>query len=114
MVLMGVLKGGARWRMMSDPRGMRGDMSDSVFEAAFRAFSGKAPFPSQRELFPRRLVLVDRRTVVDLATKEATRSRSNLEIPAFKFRGQSRIKRTEFEHWIDAMPRGRDGGRHGK
>jgi excisionase family DNA binding protein len=35
------------------------------------------------------------------------------EIPAFKIRGQWRIKRTELDQWIDAQPRGRDGGRDG-
>lgn len=33
--------------------------------------------------------------------------------PAFKIRGQWRIKRTEFEQWIDAQPRGGEGGRDG-
>jgi excisionase family DNA binding protein len=28
------------------------------------------------------------------------------EIPAFKIRGQWRIKRTEFDQWMDAQPRG--------
>jgi excisionase family DNA binding protein len=28
------------------------------------------------------------------------------EIPAFKIRGQWRIKRAEFDTWIDAQPRG--------
>ena len=32
------------------------------------------------------------------------------EIPAFKIRGQWRIKRTELDQWIDAQPRGGDGG----
>lgn len=30
------------------------------------------------------------------------------EIPAFKIRGQWRIKRTELEQWIDAQRRGGD------
>lgn len=29
------------------------------------------------------------------------------EIPAFKIRGQWRIKRTELDQWLDAQPRGR-------
>lgn len=33
------------------------------------------------------------------------------EIPAFKIRGQWRIKRAEFDRWIDAQPRGGEGGR---
>ena len=32
------------------------------------------------------------------------------EIPAFKIRGQWRIKRAELDQWIDAQPRGGDGG----
>jgi excisionase family DNA binding protein len=37
------------------------------------------------------------------------------EIPAFKIRGQWRIKRTELDQWIDARPRGRgDEGRDGE
>lgn len=28
------------------------------------------------------------------------------EIPAFKIRGQWRIKRTELDQWLDAQPRG--------
>jgi CRISPR-associated endonuclease/helicase Cas3 len=31
------------------------------------------------------------------------------EIPAFKIRGQWRIRRTELDQWIDAQPRGGDG-----
>ena len=38
------------------------------------------------------------------------------EIPAFKIRGQWRIKRVELDQWIDARPRGRgdEGERDGK
>lgn len=32
------------------------------------------------------------------------------EIPAFKIRGQWRIKRTEFDLWMDAQPRGGHSG----
>ena len=32
------------------------------------------------------------------------------EIPAFKIRGQWRIKRTELDQWMDAQPRGGNGG----
>jgi excisionase family DNA binding protein len=32
------------------------------------------------------------------------------EIPAFKIRGQWRIKRTELDQWIDAQPRGGESG----
>lgn len=39
------------------------------------------------------------------------------EIPAFKIRGQWRIKRAELDRWIDAQPRGGETGRgkdHGR
>jgi excisionase family DNA binding protein len=32
------------------------------------------------------------------------------ELPAFKIRGQWRIKRAEFDRWIDAQPRGGESG----
>jgi excisionase family DNA binding protein len=32
------------------------------------------------------------------------------EIPAFKIRGQWRIKRAELDRWIDAQPRGGERG----
>jgi excisionase family DNA binding protein len=32
------------------------------------------------------------------------------ESPAFKIRGQWRIKRTELDQWIDAQPRGGESG----
>jgi excisionase family DNA binding protein len=32
------------------------------------------------------------------------------EIPAFKIRGQWRIKRAELDQWIDAQPRGGESG----
>lgn len=32
------------------------------------------------------------------------------EIPAFKIRGQWRIKRTELDRWLDAQPRGGESG----
>lgn len=32
------------------------------------------------------------------------------EIPAFKIRGQWRIKRAELDRWIDAQPRGGESG----
>ncbi len=36
------------------------------------------------------------------------------EIPAFKIRGQWRIKRADLDKWLDAQPRGGDGSRHGE
>lgn len=38
---------------------------------------------------------------------------ARIEIPAFKTRGQWRIKRAALDKWIDAQPRGGDGGRDG-
>jgi excisionase family DNA binding protein len=35
-------------------------------------------------------------------------------IPAFNIRGRWRIKRIELDKWIDARPRGGDGGRDGE
>jgi len=35
------------------------------------------------------------------------------EIPAFKIRGQWRIRRTELKQWMDAQPRGGEGGGRG-
>lgn len=32
------------------------------------------------------------------------------EIPAFKIRAQWRVKHAELDRWIDAQPRGGDGG----
>ncbi|KQP17192.1 helix-turn-helix domain-containing protein [Pseudorhodoferax sp. Leaf265] len=32
------------------------------------------------------------------------------QIPAFKIRGQWRIKRTELDRWMDAQPRGGEAG----
>ena len=38
------------------------------------------------------------------------------EIPAFKIRGQWRIKRSEFDRWLDSQPRVGEagGGAHGR
>ena len=38
------------------------------------------------------------------------------ELPAFKIRGQWRIKRAELDQWLDAQPRGRrdEGDRDGE
>lgn len=35
------------------------------------------------------------------------------EVPAFKLRGQRRIKRTELDKWIGVQPGGGHGDRHG-
>lgn len=36
------------------------------------------------------------------------------EIPAFRIRGQWHVKRSELDQWIDAQPRGGEGGDRGK
>lgn len=36
------------------------------------------------------------------------------EIPAFKIRGQWRIKRADLDKWLDAQPRGGEGGGRGE
>ena len=36
------------------------------------------------------------------------------ELPAFKIRGQWRIKRTELDRWLDEQPRIGDRGRDGR
>jgi len=51
--------------------------------------------------------------LLKLAEKTVYAMENAGEIPAFKIRGPWRIKRTELEQWIDAQPRGGDGGHHG-
>ena len=50
-------------------------------------------------------------TLLKLAEKTGYAMAQAGEIPAFKFRAQWRIERTELHQWIDAQPRGGDGGR---
>lgn len=50
-------------------------------------------------------------TLLKLAEKTVYAMAQAGEVPAFKIRGQWRIKRSELERWIDAQPRGGDGGR---
>ena len=47
-------------------------------------------------------------TTVHMMAQVSTMARVS-EIPAFKVRGQGRIERAEFDKWIEAEPRGRDG-----
>jgi len=51
--------------------------------------------------------------LLKLAEKTAYAMANAVEIPALKIRGQWRIKRAELEQWLDAQPRGGDGGHHG-
>jgi len=51
--------------------------------------------------------------LLKLAEKTVYAMANGGEIPAFKIRGQWRIKRTELDQWLDAQPRGRgDEGEH--
>ena len=52
--------------------------------------------------------------LLKLAEKTVHAMAQTGEIPAFKIRGQRRIKRTELDQWIDAQPRGGDGGSRGE
>lgn len=49
-------------------------------------------------------------TFLQLAEKTVSVMPQAGEISAFKIRRQWRIKRTEFDQWIDVQPRGGDGG----
>ena len=48
--------------------------------------------------------------LLKLAEKTVYAMAQGGEIPAFKIRGQWRIKRTELDQWIDAQPRGGESG----
>ena len=48
--------------------------------------------------------------LLKLAEKTVYAMAAAAEIPAFKIRGQWRIKRTELDQWMDAQPRGGDAG----
>jgi excisionase family DNA binding protein len=53
--------------------------------------------------------------LLKLAEKTVYAMANEGELPAFKIRGQWRIKRAELDKWIDAQPRsdGRSGGDNG-
>lgn len=51
--------------------------------------------------------------LLKLAEKTVYAMAAAAEIPAFKIRGQWRIKRSELDQWIDAQPRGGEGRRDG-
>ena len=48
--------------------------------------------------------------LLKLAEKTVYAMAQTGEIPAFKIRGQWRLKRTELDQWMDAQPRGGDSG----
>lgn len=53
-------------------------------------------------------------TLLKLAQKTVYAMAAVGEIPAFKIRGQWRIKRTELDRWMDEQPRGGEGSDHGR
>ena len=52
--------------------------------------------------------------LLKLADKTVYSMAQRGELPAFKVRGQWRIRRVELDGWIDARPRGRGEGRDGE
>ena len=52
--------------------------------------------------------------LLKLAAKTVYSMAQRGELPAFKVRGQWRIRRSELEQWIDAQPRSRGEGGYGK
>lgn len=56
------------------------------------------------------LTIKDVAALLKLAEKTVYAMAAAGEIPAFKIRGQWRIKRTELDQWIDAQPRGGESG----
>ncbi len=48
--------------------------------------------------------------LLKLAEKTVYSMAQQGELPAFKVRGQWRIRRSELDRWIDAQPRGRANG----
>jgi excisionase family DNA binding protein len=58
------------------------------------------------------LTIKDVAEILKLAEKTIYAMANAGEIPAFKIRGQWRIKRTELDTWLDAQPRGGDRPAH--
>ena len=52
--------------------------------------------------------------LLKLAEKTVYSMAQRGELPAFKVRGQWRIRRTELDRWIDEQPRGRGEDRDGE
>jgi len=73
---------------------------------ALRPTHGGPPMPDEV------LTIKEVAALLKLAEKTVYAMAQAGEIPAFKIRGQWRIKRTELDRWIDEQPRGgEDGGR---
>lgn len=60
------------------------------------------------------LTIKEAAALLELAEKTVYAEAQVGEIPAFKIRGQWRIKRAEFDQWIDAQPRSGQGERDGE
>jgi len=56
------------------------------------------------------LTIKDVAVLLKLAEKTVYSMAQQGEIPAFKVRGQWRIRRSELDHWMDKQPRGRVDG----
>ena len=56
------------------------------------------------------LTIREAAALLKLAEKTVYAMAAAGEIPAFKIRGQWRIKRAELDRWIDAQPRGGETG----
>jgi excisionase family DNA binding protein len=55
------------------------------------------------------LTIKELAVLLKLAEKTVYAMANAGELPAFKIRGQWRIRRTELEHWMDEQPKGRRG-----
>lgn len=69
-------------------------------------------FPRARMPMPDEVLTIKEVAVLlKLAEKTVYAMAQAGEIPAFKIRGQWRIKRSELDRWIDAQPRGGERGK---
>lgn len=57
------------------------------------------------------LIIKEVAALLKLAEKTVYAMANAGELPAFKIRGQWRIKRAELDRWIDEQPRGEEGER---
>ena len=92
-------------------------------EAFLAGPAGRSPHERRRELAGSGLVAPDGApsrpgggaSVEDVLTiQEVAAQPVHAEIPAFKMRGQWRIKSAELDKWLDARPRSGGGGRRGE
>jgi excisionase family DNA binding protein len=62
------------------------------------------------------LTIKEAAALLKLAEKTVYTMAQAGEIPAFKIRGKWRIKRSEFDSWLDSQPRGGEvnGDAHGR